>query len=175
MKNNDLSLNETHRRRNRLIGAVTLLALALIFCISLFFKNRQQVDEADILRRADLEMAAGAAGFCAAYTRANDLYFQAMRLHFQHKELTAKTATARDLARRCLTDQSANIAVRRQVLESGPFTPEDVKELALAHLAAGDRPAALAALARLPDDAYCRWLRDWLRDLPAAEPGATVW
>jgi hypothetical protein len=58
MKNNDLSLNETHRRRNRLIGAVTLLALALIFCISLFFKNRQQVDEADILRRADLGMAA---------------------------------------------------------------------------------------------------------------------
>lgn len=175
MRNNELSFHERHRRRNRLIGAITLLALAALFGLSLFFKNRQQIDEAVMLERADREMAAGAAGFCGAYSRASEGYAQAMRLHFQHKELTAKTAVARDLSQRCLIDQAENIALRRQVVDGGRFSATDVKELALAYLAAGDKHAALTVLATQPDDEFCRWLGDWLHSLPLVDPDDPVW
>jgi hypothetical protein len=153
------------RRRALRVGVATLAAILALVAVSFVLQRQKNVDEAEIIAEANRELAAGLAGDCAAFRRAREGYFRAMKRHLQSKELAARSATAEKLAVLCPLEQSAAITARAAIVAGGAFTTDDVKTLALAQLAAGQVEDARATLAVAPDDAYAKWLLRWLGEL----------
>jgi hypothetical protein len=155
------------RRRNIAIGAISLLVLACLFGLGAWLQKLRATAEALVLAEANREMAAGLRGECAAFQRARALYYRAMRHHLQSRDLLGKTSLAADLARECENTAAGEaLQTREHLLASGHFTFDDVKQAAIGRLARGDRALALADLAKLPDNEFCRWFGAWIRSLP---------
>jgi hypothetical protein len=153
-------------RHLRRIGAVSLVVIGIVFVVGVFAQRAKERDERQILRAADAEMAAGVLFDCAAFARAHTLYYEAMRNHLQSKTLVGKTSISRELAALCTADLPTVLAARQKVIAAGAIGFDEVRALALAQLAARQRPEALATLELLPDDEFCRWLAAWIRALP---------
>ena len=150
-----------------LIGTGALLIIVLLFLLGLYLQSHRETKDTEILSLADRWMASGMAGQCPAYARARELYLQVMHRHFQDRDLAGKAGVAGELASLCGTDLQPVIQARQAVLAAGTPAAMDVKSLALAQLAAGDRAGAFQTLARMPEDEFCNWLAGWLHAIPA--------
>jgi len=157
---------EHRRRRNIIVGATALIVIAALFVLGVRLQAKRKLAGEELAAAGDGHMARGLAGQCPSFERAQAYYLMAMQHYLQNRDLAGKAEVAGDLAKLCGRDLTDLIATRRQLLAVATPTPADVKGLALAQLAAGDREGALRSLASLPDDPLCRWLSGWLRSLP---------
>jgi uncharacterized membrane protein YdjX (TVP38/TMEM64 family) len=158
------------RRRNLLAGAISLAAIAALFVVGLALQKTKARSEAGVVAHADREIAVGFSGDCAAFRRAQQLYYLAMRGHIQSRDLAAKTNISGELARQCQDPlAAAALETRERLLAEGAFTFDDVKQAALARLARGDPKGALADLAKMPDNEFCLWLGAWVRRVSSVQ------
>ncbi len=157
------------RRKALRVGVVTVLVVLVLLVVALMFGRQKDAAEGEIIRIANAAFQDGLAGRCDRFDDARAAYLQAMKHHFQSKELAGKAATANKLQKLCGTDLAAEIEARRKLVATGNFTPDDLKALAMAQLADADLDGALATLAKAPDDRYCRWLAQWVQAVGAGD------
>ena len=159
---------EQRRRRNIIVGAMALMVIAGLFVLGVRLQAKRKLAGEELAAAGDRHMARGIAGQCPSFERAQACYLTAMQHYLQNKDLAGKAEVAGDLAKLCGRDLTNLISTRRRLLAVATPTPADVKELALAQLAGGDREGALRSLAHMPDDPLCQWLSGWLRAIPPA-------
>lgn len=160
---------EENRKRNLLVGVIALIIIATLFIVGVQQQRQRRQEDEKLLVNARGHMAQGFAGDCRAFSQARDLYLEVMSHHFQSKDLAGKASIAGELVELCGKDLEAVIQARRQVIQVQSSTPADIKALAIAQLAAGERDAARTTLRRLPDDPFCHWLQGWLGTIPRHE------
>jgi len=161
---------EEQRTRNRLIGLAAVIVIVALFLVGWHLQKKRSEREAHMLQQANASLAAGIAGHCEAFAQARDLYMQAMKFHLQSKDLAGKAKVADQLVELCGQNLTPLIETRKTILREVGAQPTDIKALALAQLADGNKAGALATLALLPNDPFGLWLRQWLVSLPPVPP-----
>ncbi len=157
---------ESDRRRNIVVGLISLLVLAALFALGVRLQVGHRETERQHVYAADAAMVRGIGGDCRAFGQAQALYTKAMQHYLQNKDLAGKTEIAGELAAWCGRLSAEEIRRRELAAVASRYARDEVRALALAQLATGNRDGALFTLSRLPDDALCRWLSGWLRSLP---------